>query len=187
MAVEIIRMDKSAGDLRQSASASSDANAARRMLALALVLEGTPRHRAAQMCGMDRQTLRDWVHRYNEEGVDGLCDRPRSGRPSALNGSQKQEFADLVRQGPDPEKHKVVRWRRIDLKHEIKERFDVDMHERSVGKLLASLGFKRLSVRPQHPKSDEASQEAFKKLHRRGRGDLTRNRAQQAFGSLVSR
>ena len=69
----------------------------------------------------------------------------------------------MVRAGPDPETDGVVRWRRIDLKRKIEERFGVTMHERTVGKQLASLGFRRLSARPQHPKSDPDAQEAFKK------------------------
>ena len=68
-----------------------------------------------------------------------------------------------IRAGPDPETDGVVRWRRIDLKRKIEERFGVTMHERTVGKQLASLGFRRLSARPQHPKSDPDAQEAFKK------------------------
>jgi transposase len=72
-------------------------------------------------------------------------------------------LATLVREGPDPEKHGVVRWRRRDLQREIKDRFGVVMHERTVGKQLAALGCRRLSVRPRHPKSDPEAQEAFKK------------------------
>jgi hypothetical protein len=68
-----------------------------------------------------------------------------------------------VRAGPDRARDGVVRWRRIDLKHRIKAEFGVVMHERTVGKHLAALGFRRLSVRPQHPKSDPEAQETFKK------------------------
>ena len=56
--------------LRLSAGKTGNAPAARRMLALALVLEGVDRETAARSCGMERQTLRDWVHRYNAEGLE---------------------------------------------------------------------------------------------------------------------
>jgi transposase len=69
----------------------------------------------------------------------------------------------MVREGPDPAADGVVRWRRVDLQRRIEERFGVTMHERTVGKQLAALGFRRLSVRPQHPKSDPETQETFKK------------------------
>ena len=69
----------------------------------------------------------------------------------------------MAREGPDPAADGVVRWRRVDLQRRIEERFGVTMHERTVGKQLAALGFRRLSVRPQHPKSDPETQETFKK------------------------
>ena len=65
--------------------------------------------------------------------------------------------------GPDPRLHKVVRWRCVDLQMELKARFGVVVHERTVGKFLAGLGYRRLSVRPQHPEADPAAEEAFKK------------------------
>ncbi len=61
MAVRITRKDKSAGELRQEAARCRDGKAARRMLAIALVLDGVDRKTAAENCGMDRQTLRDWA------------------------------------------------------------------------------------------------------------------------------
>jgi transposase len=133
------------------------------MLALALVLEGGSREAAARAAGMDRQTLRDWVHRYNEEGLVGLRDRPRSGRKPRLTPDQEAELAAAVERGPDPDRDGVVRWRRVDLKALIETRFAVRLHERSVGKVLRRLGFARLSVRPKHPSSDPAAQDAFKK------------------------
>jgi transposase len=103
------------------------------------------------------------VIRYNEAGVDGLRDRPRSGRRPRLNAVQLAELARLVEQGPDIEVHRVVRWRCIDLQAEIKARFGVDISERHVGRLLGQLKFTRLSVRPRPPQTDEAAQQAFKK------------------------
>src|SRR5205085_11078228 len=111
----------------------------------------------------DRQTLRDWVHRYNEEGLAGLHDRPRPGRKPRLTPEQEAELATAVERGPDPDRDGVVRWRRVDLKALIEARFAVRLHERSVGQVLRRLGFSRVSARPRHPKADEAAQVAFKK------------------------
>ena len=163
MAVEIAREDLTAAQLRAAAGRAKDGRAARRMLAIALVLEGTDRTTAAENCGMDRQTLRDWVHRFNAEGLAGLVNRRSPGRPARLSPDQKAELAALVEAGPDRERDGVVRWRRLDLKRRIETMFGVTMHERTVGKQLAALGFRRLSVRPQHPKADVVAQEAFKK------------------------
>jgi transposase len=163
MTVAVTRRELSAAELRRAAVRCRGAAVARRMLALALVLEGASREDAARAAGMDRQTLRDWVHRDNAEGLAGLHDRPRSGRKPRLTPEQMAELEKVVEQGPDPAQDGVVRWRRVDLKALIKARFDVELHERSVGKLLRRLGFARLSVRPQHPSSDPAAQEAFQK------------------------
>ena len=163
VAIAITRTELTASELRVAAARSRDARAARRMLAIALALEGVDRRTAAQTCGMDRQTLRDWVHRYNEEGLAGLRDRRRPGPKPRLTPEQEAELAAAVEQGPDPEHDGVVRWRRVDLQALIKDRFEVELHERSVGKMLRRLGFARMSVRPKHPSSDPQAQELFKK------------------------
>ena len=114
---------------------------------------------------MDRQTLRDWAHRYNAEGVAGLSDRPgRPGPKPCLSPAQEAEVERWVEAGPDPAEHGgLARWRRVALRDRIERRFGARLHERTVGKLLRRLRFRRLSVRPQHPGSDPAVQEAFKK------------------------
>ena len=163
MAIGIVRDELDAADLRRAAARSRDANAARRMLALALVLEGASRATAARSCGMDRQSLRDWVHRYNGEGLEGLSDRPRSGRPSLLTPTQMAELEQVIAAGPDPAVDGVVRWRCVDLQRVVDERFEVEIAERTMAKLVHKLGFSRLSPRPRHPKADVAAQEAYKK------------------------
>jgi transposase len=160
--VAITRTDHSADDVRRAAAATSDAPAARRMLAIALVLEGQPRGVAARSCGMDRQTLRDWVHRYNADGLAGLSDRHGGGPARKLSAEQEAKVSQWVRTGPELAKHGVVRWRRADLKAEIAKEFGVDLHERSVGKLLHRQGFCRISVRPRHPSADTEAQQAHK-------------------------
>lgn len=162
-AIAITRRDLTAAELRAAAARSLDARAARRMLALALVLEGVDRTTAAETCGMDRQTLRDWVHRYNAEGLAGLANRRPPRRARRLDAGQVAELAAWVEAGPDLARDGVVRWRRSDLQRRIASAFGVELHERTVGKYLARLGYRRLSVRPRHPKADPAAQEAFKK------------------------
>jgi transposase len=162
-AVEITRTELDAAGLRRAAAQSRDAEAARRMLALALVLDGHNRTQAAELCGMDRQTLRDGVHRYNDEGLPGLSDRPLPGAKRRLSPEQEAEVAKWVREGPTLADHGVVRWRRIDLAQAIQARFGLQLAERSVGDVLRRLNFRRLSVRPRHPGHDAAAQEAHKK------------------------
>jgi len=164
MTMAVTRTDLLAADLRCEAGRTSDAAAARRMLAIALVLEGYGRTEAARQCGMDRQTLRDWVLRYNEEGLDGLRNRAHGGGAVArLSAEQQAQFVAWVRSGPDPETDGVVRWRRVDLQKKLAAELGVQLHERSVGKLLRRCGFRRLSVRPRHPRADLSAQETHKK------------------------
>jgi transposase len=161
--VEITRAEFSSAALRAVARRTDDTRRTRRLLAIAMVLDGATRATAAKSCAMDRQTLRDWVHRFNAEGLEGLSDRLRPGRPASLSAEQKAQVATWVEFGSDLEKDGVVRWRRIDLSKRIEAAFGVRLDVRTVGKLLRALDFRRISARPQHPKSDEAAQQAFKK------------------------
>jgi len=161
-AVAITRPGLTAADLRETAARTQDAKVARRALALALVLEGRSREEAAQSCAMDRQTLRDWVHRYNESGLEGLSNQPRRNGPlPRLSAEQEATVERWVEEGPDLSRDGVVRWRCVDLQRRILREFAVTLHERTVGKLLRKLSFRRMSVRPQHPQSDPAAQASF--------------------------
>ena len=122
-----LRDGYSAEELRALAKRSKDANQSRRLLSLAAVRDGMERGEAAKIGGLDRQTLRDWVHRFNASGPDGLIDnRNASGPTTRLPPEQLRAFAKLVEAGPDREVDGVVRWRRVDLKLVIAERFGGD-------------------------------------------------------------
>jgi transposase len=158
-----VRDDYSAAELRRLSKSARTSAASRRMLLLALVIEGAKRVEAAKAGGMDRQTLRDWVHRFNAEGPEGLYDKRGSGPACRLSEQQQQELAALIEAGPDLAEHGVVRWRLCDLCALVEERFGVSYHEQGLSKLIKRLGFRRISARPQHPKSNRESQVAFKK------------------------
>src|SRR3954464_2592535 len=111
MTIAITRHEPGACELRREARRCRDAAASRRMLAPGLVLEGSSRAEAARHAGMNRQTLRDWVHGYDAGGLDALRDRPRSGRRPRLTPGEGAELATVVEQGPDPDRNGVVRWR----------------------------------------------------------------------------
>jgi transposase len=133
------------------------------MLAIAAVLEGDSRTDAARGAGMDRQTLRDWVHRYNAEGLAGLSDRRGPvGRKPRLSPEQVTELATWVRQGPDRSRDGVVRWRLADLVRRVREQFGVIFSEGGMGKLLRRVGFRHLVARPRHPERDAAAAASFR-------------------------
>jgi len=158
-----VRDDFEADELRCMARTVEDANQARRLLAIAAVYDGMDREEAARIGGMDRQTLRDWVHRFNEHGPNGLINIKPSGRPSRLSAEQKEELCRLVEAGPDPQKDGVVRWRCVDLKRVLGERFGVDLSAVRLGRVLKELGFSHLSARPRHPAQDPRAVATFKK------------------------
>ena len=162
-----LRTDFDAVELRRLAKGCKNAKQSRRLLSIAAVLDGMNRTDAAKIGGMDRQTLRDWVHRFNEFGPDGLANRRPSGAPPRMTQAQKIEFSTLVETGPDRESDGVVRWRRIDLQRVVKERFGIEYHERYIGTLLKRLGFSHISARPYHPAQDAEIIEAFKKTSRK--------------------
>jgi len=160
--IEISRFEHSATELRELAARAQDGAVVRRLLAIALILERHSRAAAARLTSMDRQTLRDWVHRYNADGIAGLSSRCSPGRPPALNEAQMAELRSMVLQGPDLERNEVVRWRCVDLRAEIAARWSITLTKGTIGKLLRRLGMTRLQPRPYHPKKDAAAQEVFK-------------------------
>jgi transposase len=159
----VTRGDLTPADLRAASAKSADGAQVRRMLAVALVLEGRPRTEAAALNGMDRQTLRDWVHRYNADGIEGLKSRKSPGRAPFLTEAQKAELRELVIKGPDPAVHKAVRWRCADLRGEVARRWSIEVHESTIGAWLGELGLTRLQPRPVHPKKDADAETTFKK------------------------
>jgi transposase len=106
-----VRTDYSIGEIRDFARKSKNVGQARRLLAIAAVLEGASRTEAARIGGMDRQTLRDWVIRFNEKGPGGLINVPSPGGPAKLEDEHKAFLARIVDEGPIPAIHGVVRWR----------------------------------------------------------------------------
>jgi transposase len=158
-----LRDDFTAVDLRRLAGKARDAAQARRLLALAAIYDRMDRATAARIGGMDRQTLRDWVHRFNAAGPDGLVNIKPSGRRPKLSAEQQEVLRQLVEAGPDPRRDSVVRWRCVDLQHVIGARFGVDLSTVAIGRVLKRLGYSHISARPLHPAQDAQAIAAFKK------------------------
>ena len=79
-----------------------------------------------------------------------------------MSADQQAKVAEWVEQGPELERDGVVRWRCVDLQQRIVQEFAVQLHERTVGKLLRKLSFRRLSVRPRHPQSKPEEHVVFR-------------------------
>jgi transposase len=158
-----VRVDYSSKELRRLAARVKDAGQARRLLAIAAVLDGTSREDAAEIGGMDRQTLRDWVIRFNEQGPDGLINKSSPGAPSKLTEEHKAFLVRLVEEGPIPAVHGVVRWRACDLIMRLSEEFAISVSDDTVYRALKELGFAHVSARPKAYKQNAEAMEAFKK------------------------
>lgn len=158
-----LREDWDAVQVRAAARAARDGDQVRRLLAVAAVYEGKDRAAAAQIGAMDRQTLRDWVHRFNAAGPDGLIDRKPPGVKRRLTAEQEAELVKLIEEGPHVATDGVVRWRCVDLRQQILTRWEISYHERTVGKIVRRLGFRHISARPRHLGQEPAEIEAFKK------------------------
>ena len=155
--------DYSSKELRRMAGRVKNAGQARRLLAIAAVLDGASREEAAKIGGMDRQTLRDWVIRFNEQGPDGLINKSAPGAPGKLNKKHKAFLARLVEEGPIPAIHGVVRWRACDLIMRLCEEFGLSVSDDTIYRALKELGFSHVSARPKAYKQDAEAMEAFKK------------------------
>jgi transposase len=158
-----IRKDRTPAVLRKLAKEVDDARIARRILAIANALDGMSREDAARTAGMDRQTLRDWVLRYNAGGVDGLADRWQGGRPPTFTAAEQSEIVEIVLAGPDIEASGLSTYTLEDLAKICEQRFGKRMHPWSLGRLLKRLGLSRQKTRPIHPGTDPVAAAAFKK------------------------
>jgi transposase len=161
-----IAAERTPAELRALARRERDGRVSARLLALANALDGMSRDAAARAAGMDRQTLRDWVHRYNAEGIAGLRDRPRPGRPCGLDEGRQAALKGLVLKGPELKRDGCVAWRARDLRELVERRFGVRYSESGVRRpahLLHGLDLSWQKARPIHPEADPRAQERFKK------------------------
>ena len=158
-----IRDDLAPEALRRHARHEPNRRAALRMLAIANALERMSRAEAARLAGMERQALRDAVLHYNAEGLAGLHDRPKPGRPERLSEAEQAALAARVFTGPDPERDGVSAWTRADLCGWLAERFGKAFHPSSLSRVLKRLDLSRQKTRPVHPEADPRAQERFRK------------------------
>ncbi|MCK0505459.1 winged helix-turn-helix domain-containing protein [Aromatoleum anaerobium] len=157
-----------------------------RLLALAYVQAGHSAYEADELFGLTAVQIRQWIKRYNAEGIEGLSDRPRPGPRSRLAPAQYAAFLARLHAGPPPESG-LSAWRGEDIRCLLAEEFGLDYSLSGVYALLHRLGQSSLVPRPSHPASDPAAQAAFKKSAARHLGRRRLEPSRPAHRTLVSR
>lgn len=148
--------------LETAARHERDGRVRGRILAMLHLARG---HTVAQTAGryaLGKSVLYGWIRRHDGEGIEGLRDRPRSGQPQRLAREHEQAFVLRLHQGPAPGSG-LAAWRGEDLRALLRDEFGAEYSLSGVYALLHRLGQSSLVPRPQHPESDPAAQEAFKK------------------------
>ena len=151
-----IRSDLSSADLRAQVRRLPSPWAGSRALAIAGALDRMTRAEAARLAGMGCQAPRDAVTRYNAEGLAGLEDRPKPGRPQGPTEGEDAALAGLILRGPDPERSGLSSFTREDITLTIEQRY----HPASLSKVLRRMGFSRQKALQVHQNADPKAQAA---------------------------
>ena len=152
-----------AADLRSWALSAETMRERKRGLAIAHVMEGMTRAEAGRVTEQSEQAVKDAIKRFNAEGVTGLKDRPRTGRPRKLDADGRQKLHDIALAGPDVETEHLSAYTREDLAGIVKEKWGVTYAVTSIGRLLKESGLSRQKMRPSHLKKDPEAVAAFLK------------------------
>lgn len=175
---------QSVEELRGLAHVERDPRVRCRLLALAYVQAGHSAYEADALFGLTAVQIRQWIKRYNAEGLDGLSDRPRPGARSRLDPGQYATFLARLHAGPPPESG-LAAWRGEDIRRLLAEEFGAQYSLSGVYALLHRLGQSSLVPRPSYPASDPAAQADFKKSAVRHAGSKPAVPSGQAGRALV--
>ena len=159
-----LRLDFTAGALRALAKGSRDPDQTRRLLALSAIYGGGSRLEAASIGGVGLQTVRDWVVAFNTQGPDGLGGGKASGARPRLNAEQRDAHRALIKQGPAPAAHGVVRWWLCDLAGILCADHGVSVSEQTLSRVLRVMGYRKFLARPRHHAQDQDAIPVFKKI-----------------------
>jgi transposase len=158
----VITQKWNAQELEASARGESNARVCRRLLALRQLALGHSIEQASQVSLVSVSQIYNWIRRYEEQGIEGMRDRPRCGAPQRLKPEWEAAFVQRVVQGPGADSG-LSAWRGEDLRVVLSQEFDARYSLSGVYALLHRLKLSNLVPRPQHPDSDAAAQAAFKK------------------------
>ena len=130
---------------------------------MAAIYDGASRTEAARIGGVTLQIVRDWVLRFNAEGLAGLVDRKAPGQAARLNDAHRTALAAALESGPIPAIHGVIRWRLIDLCQWLWEEHRITVAKQTLSRELRALGYRKLSARPRHHAQAAGAVDLFKR------------------------
>lgn len=157
-----IHISTSPNELEKFAKKEPNPRVRQRLLAVRLVAMGNTVPQAAKAVGLKQRQTRNWIHRFNDEGVNGLQDRPRPGQPVKLPRQKEQAFRERLEKGAIP-KDPTRNLRVKDIQRILREEFGAPYGLGGTYFMLHRLGFSSLVPRPRHPHADPQAQARFKK------------------------
>ena len=125
------------------------------------MLEGMEHEAAARLAGLSRSAAYEWHNRYEEDGIEGLRDRPRPGRQPRVDAATSARFKERIVAGAALERDGVVAFRGVDAQRLLKEEFGIDCSLSSTYRLLHRINLSWLAPRPRHPEADARGQAEF--------------------------
>jgi transposase len=150
-----------ANQARAELSTHTDARVGMRLQAIVSCARH-PLGTVAEIFGVNRRSIWQWAKRFKKEGVDGLRDRPRSGRRGRLGAEQQSQVARWLEHGQNHD-GKPVHWTLAQLRSEIERVFDVKLSLAAVWKRVRKMGFRQKVPRPRRRRADPEAAQAFKK------------------------
>jgi len=146
-------------EIRRSYEARYD----HRLHAILLVAQGMSSRQAAQLLGDSPRTVAYWVQRFEAEGLAGLADADRPGRPPKLDQDQVYQIEQALRKSPLEVGLSVNLWDGKALSAYIKQEFRIQLGVRQCQRLFRQLGFRIRKPRSLIAQSDPSKKEEFKK------------------------
>jgi transposase len=160
MPAYFFRGEPGAAELRRLARGESG-RVCQRVLMIANMLEGMEHEEAARLAGLSRSAAYEWHNRYEEDGIEGLRDRPRPGRQPRVDAVTSARFKERMVAGATLERDGVVAFRGVDAQRILKDEFEIDCSLSSTYRLLHRIKLSWLAPRPRHPGADATAQAAF--------------------------
>jgi transposase len=160
-----VRCDIPVKELKVAVRGEKNSKVCRRLLGIIHLLEGGSRQEAQSIACLSVNVMRKWIKRFNQDGIEGLRSIKQTGRPPRMSWEVKQALRAKVLEGPGEEG--LARYRLIDMKQYLKEELGVDTSVTRIWNTCQELGLTWKTGRQRHPRTDEATQQSFKKTSKR--------------------